>query len=45
MQAGAQYEHADRSIFLGTGATKGSVLSPSTNENIFLFSVRYLLFQ
>ncbi len=45
MQVGAQYEYIDRSIFQGVGATKGSVLSPSTNENMFLFSVRYLPFQ
>jgi hypothetical protein len=45
MQLGAQYAYVDRNTFRGVGATKGSVLSPSTNENMFLFSVRYLPFQ
>jgi len=44
-QVGAQYEYVDRNTFQGTGATKGSTLSPSTNESMFLFSVRYLPFQ
>jgi hypothetical protein len=44
-ELGAQYEYVDRNTFQGVGATKGSTLSPSTNENMFLFSVRYLPFQ
>jgi hypothetical protein len=44
-QIGAQYAYVDRNTFQGTGATKGSTLSPSTNENMFLFSVRYYPFQ
>jgi len=45
VQAGVQYEYINRNAFQGVGATKGSTLSPSTNENMFLFSVRYLPFQ
>ena len=45
MQLGTQYEYVDRNAFQGVGATKGSIVSPSTNENMFLFSVRYLPFQ
>jgi hypothetical protein len=44
-EVGAQYEYVDRNTFQGVGATPGSTLSPSTNENMFLFSVRYLPFQ
>jgi len=44
-EVGAQYEYLDRNTFQGVGATKGSTLSPSANENMFLFSVRYLPFQ
>jgi hypothetical protein len=44
MQLGAQYAYVDRNTFQGVGA-KGTTLSPSTNENMFLFSVRYLPFQ
>ncbi|HEX3574494.1 MAG TPA: hypothetical protein VHU42_07840 [Rhodopila sp.] len=44
-QIGAQYEFVQRNAFAGVGATKGSVVSPSANENMFLFSVRYLPFQ
>jgi hypothetical protein len=45
MQVGAQYEYIDRTTFQGVGATKGSVLAPSTNENAFLVSLRYYPFQ
>jgi hypothetical protein len=45
MQLGAQYEYVGRNTFQGLGATRGSTLSPSTNENMFLFSLRYLPFQ
>jgi hypothetical protein len=45
MQAGLQYEWLGRNTFRGVGATKGSSLSPSSDENIFLFSFRYLPFQ
>ena len=44
-EVGAQYEYVDRNTFAGVGNTRGSVLSPSTDENMFLFSVRYLPFQ
>jgi hypothetical protein len=45
VQVGAQYEYVDRKTFAGVGATKGSTVSPAANENMFLFSVRYLPFQ
>jgi hypothetical protein len=44
-EVGAQYEYVDRNTYAGLGATKGSLISPNTNENMFLFSVRYLPFQ
>jgi hypothetical protein len=44
-QIGAQYEYVERNAFSGVGNTPGSTLTPSTNENMFLFSVRYLPFQ
>jgi hypothetical protein len=44
-QVGAQYEYVQRNAFSGVGNTPGSTLTPSTNENMFLFSVRYLPFQ
>jgi hypothetical protein len=44
-ELGAQYEYVERNTYQGLGATKGSTISPSTNENMFLFSVRYLPFQ
>jgi hypothetical protein len=44
-QVGAQYEYVERNAFQGVGNTPGSTLTPSTNENMFLFSVRYLPFQ
>jgi hypothetical protein len=45
VQLGAQYEYISRNTFQGVGATKGSTTSPSSNENAFLFSVRYYPFQ
>jgi hypothetical protein len=45
MEAGAQYEHINRQTFSGMGATKGTTLAPSGNEDAFLFSLRYLPFQ
>lgn len=44
-QVGAQYAYVEREAFSGVGATKGSTVSPSANENMFLFSVRYYPFQ
>ncbi|WP_158930991.1 hypothetical protein [Acidisphaera sp. S103] len=44
-EVGAQYAYVDRNTFAGIGNTRDSVLSPSTDENMFLFSVRYLPFQ
>ena len=45
MQLGAQYEYIDRTAFSGVGATKGSTVTPKTNENVVLFSMRYYPFQ
>ena len=43
-QVGAQYEWVGRNAFQGVGA-RGTTAYPSTNENMLLFSVRYLPFQ
>ncbi len=45
VQAGLQYAYVNRNAFQGVGATKGSTVSPSANENLLLFSFRYLPFQ
>jgi hypothetical protein len=45
VQLGLQYAYVNRAAFSGTGATPGSVVSPSANQNMFLFSVRYFPFQ
>jgi outer membrane murein-binding lipoprotein Lpp len=45
VETGVQYAYVDRNAFSGVGATKGSRVSPTTNENMFLFSFRYLPFQ
>jgi hypothetical protein len=45
LQAGLQYEYVNRNIFQGVGLTRGSTVSPSSNENMFLVSFRYLPFQ
>jgi hypothetical protein len=51
MQLGAQYEYVGRNAFSGlykpTGVTvpPGSQTTPTSNENMFLFSFRYLPFQ
>ena len=45
MQVGAEDEYVNRNTFNGVGATKGSSVSPSSNENIFMVSFRYLPFQ
>jgi hypothetical protein len=42
---GLQYAYVNRNTFSGVGARPGSVVAPSANENIFLFSVRYYPFQ
>ena len=44
LEFGAQYEHINRNTFAGVGATKGSTLSPSTDENAVLISFRYYPF-
>ena len=45
MQVGAQYEYVNRNTFSGVGATRGSTISPSADENMVLFSLRYYPFQ
>jgi hypothetical protein len=45
MQVGAQYEYVNRNTFQGLGATRGSTVAPSANENMFLVSLRYYPFQ
>jgi hypothetical protein len=45
LQVGAQYEYLERVAFPGTNGTKGTSLTPSTNDNVFLFSARYYPFQ
>ena len=44
LQAGAQWSYTRRTAFAGTGATAGSVLTPKTDDNIVMFSFRYLPF-
>ena len=45
VQVGLQYVYVERNAFQGVGATPGSKLSPSTNENGLFFSFRYYPFQ
>jgi hypothetical protein len=45
VQAGAQYSCTKRDIFAGAGATPGTTGAPSTGENIFLISFRFIPFQ
>ena len=45
LQAGGQYSYTQRTIFPGTGPTAASRSSPTTADNMFLFSFRYLPFQ
>ena len=44
LQAGTQWSYTRRTAFAGTGATAGSVLTPRTDDNIVMFSFRYLPF-
>jgi len=45
VQAGVQYSYTKRNIFAGAGTAPGSLVSPSTDENMFLISFRYYPFQ
>lgn len=46
VQAGVQYEYIARNAFSGLAAAGSTrTVAPTTNENMFLFSVRYLPFQ
>ncbi len=44
LQAGTQWSYTQRTAFAGTGATARSVLTPKTDDNIVMFSFRYLPF-
>ena len=45
VQVGAQYSYTRRDIFRGTGATAKTSVTPETDDNMVLFSFRYLPFQ
>jgi hypothetical protein len=45
VEAGAQYAYVRRNTFQGMGSIKGTTLSPSTDENMVLVSLRYIPFQ
>jgi hypothetical protein len=45
VEVGGQYAYVRRNTFQGMGSIKGTTLSPSTNENMVLFSLRYIPFQ
>ena len=44
LQAGTQWSYTRRTAFEGTGAKAGSALTPRTDDNIVMFSFRYLPF-
>ena len=44
LQVGTQWSYTQRTAFAGTGATAGSTLTPKTDENVVMFSFRYLPF-
>ena len=44
LQFGPSWSYVRRTAFEGTGATRGSVVTPKTDDNIILFSFRYLPF-
>ena len=45
VSAGAQYSYTRRSIFSGGGTASNTSATPSTDDNIVLFSMRYAPFQ
>jgi outer membrane murein-binding lipoprotein Lpp len=45
LQAGAQYSYTRRTTFSGGGATANASSAPTTDDNMVLFSFRYLPFQ
>lgn len=45
VQAGAQYSYTRRAIFRGAGMATGSSTTPSTDDTMVFFSIRYLPFQ
>jgi hypothetical protein len=44
LQVGSQWSYTQRTAFSGTGATRGSIVTPKTDDNIVMFSFRYLPF-
>jgi hypothetical protein len=44
LQVGPSWSYIQRTAFDGTGAVKGSIVTPKTDENVILFSSRYLPF-
>ena len=44
LQAGATWSYTQRTAFSGTGAAPKSVVTPRTDENVVMFSFRYLPF-
>ncbi len=44
LQVGPSWSYVRRTAFAGTGATRGSVVTPKTDDNIILLSLRYLPF-
>ncbi len=45
LASGVQYSYTRRTIFSGAGATAGTSATPSTDDNMLLFSFRYMPFQ
>lgn len=45
LETGGQYSYTRRTIFPGVGPTPGTRFTPTTSDNMFLFSFRYLPFQ
>lgn len=44
LQAGTQWSYTRRTAFEGTGAAPGTTVTPRTDENVVMFSFRYLPF-
>ena len=44
LQVGTSWAYTQRTAFSGLGATRGSIVTPKTDENVIMFSFRYLPF-
>ncbi len=44
LQVGTEWSYTQRTAFSGTGATRGSTVTPKTDDNVIMFSFRYLPF-